>query len=493
MAEIRLFDIPGAYQDGYAFGTRQRQVREEEQRKSGLSRLASQAYGAAPDQRTSLLSQMAALSPEAAQEQEKQFASTDDRQKKELVSMARLLVAAPDGDKESIYQRMRPTLTQLGLSTVPENYGPEVADTAAKLVQAWGPSSQAEQFTLSPGSARYGADGKLLVQQPFAPADPRFERDVQGQGWWLEPGKAPVPVNQPGAGAAPAPRGPESGAPFTIDPGLPQHVQDAIRSNELAWSQAPDGAAVALPARDVAPGAGAPRGAGPTFAPAGGARDTFAPLTSDEVQQAGLPPGTVAQRNLTTGQIAVISRPDAPAGFRFKGDGTLEPIPGGPKPAGAAATEGERKAATLLQRLDGSLAQLQAAVNQNPSASKPSVTAELGRSLPFVGEAAANVLNSPERQRVEAAQLDILDAALTLGTGAAYTKEQLQGYRRAFFPQMGDDASTIADKRARLQNVISSARIAAGRAAPQQDAAPAQSASAAPRRLKYNPTTGKIE
>lgn len=158
-----------------------------------------------------------------------------------------------------------------------------------------------------------------------------------------------------------------------------------------------------------------------------------------------------------------------PAGHRINAEGTaLEMVPGAPgKAAGAQATEGERKAATLMQRMEGSIRQLQQAVSEDEDASSPSVLAEFGRSLPFVGQAAANVLNSPERQRVEAAQLDILDAALTLGTGAAYTREQIEGYRRSFFPQIGDSEQTIADKEERLQNVLRAARTAAGRAAPQ--------------------------
>lgn len=157
---------------------------------------------------------------------------------------------------------------------------------------------------------------------------------------------------------------------------------------------------------------------------------------------------------------------NAPAGFRFREDGSLEPIPGAPAPNKSNVTASEQKAATLLQRMNGSLAQLQAAVEADPGAASPSVSASIAGSLPFVGDAARNALNSSERQRVEAAQLDILDAALTLGTGAAYTKEQLEGYRRAYFPQLGDTEETVRDKAARLTNVIEAARIAAGSAAP---------------------------
>lgn len=184
-----------------------------------------------------------------------------------------------------------------------------------------------------------------------------------------------------------------------------------------------------------------------------------------------------------------------PAGFRVNAEGTaLEAVPGGPKPAGAAATADERKAATLLSRLEFSEKQLQDAVSQNKEASSPGIIASAAGRLPFVGDAAQNALNSSERQRVESAQLDILDAALTLGTGAAYTREQLEGYRRAYFPQIGDSQANIDDKAARLQNIIDSARIAAGRAASQVGQGAAQEAPTpvAPVQRARNPQTGQI-
>jgi hypothetical protein len=128
----------------------------------------------------------------------------------------------------------------------------------------------------------------------------------------------------------------------------------------------------------------------------------------------------------------------------------------------APTTEGERKAATLLGRLRFSQDQLKIATTESPDAASPSALGSIAGSLnPVLG-----TLATPEaRQRVEAAQLDILDAALTLGTGAAYTKEQLEGYRKSYFPQYGDKQKTIEDKKARLDNVIKQAEIAAGRAA----------------------------
>jgi hypothetical protein len=171
-----------------------------------------------------------------------------------------------------------------------------------------------------------------------------------------------------------------------------------------------------------------------------------------------------------------VSKPKAPSGYRYDASGeNLEPIPGGPadKVKEGAATEGERKAATLLQRLQFSEAQLTEALVNNPNAAKPGVFAS---AVAMLSTPLANSLTPEARQRVQSAQLDILDAALTLGTGAAYTREQLEGYRDAYFPQIGDKPNQIKDKQARLNNVISAARIAAGKAARLVPALPAPAA-----------------
>lgn len=132
---------------------------------------------------------------------------------------------------------------------------------------------------------------------------------------------------------------------------------------------------------------------------------------------------------------------------------------------GAATTEAEKTAAFLATRVANGLIDL----SRVKGADSPELDAEAAR---FVfGDTAANMFTSADRQRVEAAQRDILDAALTLGTGAAYTAEQLEGYRRSYFPQIGDDDATIADKRARLGVLLEAAKVKAGAAAPAIDKA----------------------
>jgi hypothetical protein len=115
--------------------------------------------------------------------------------------------------------------------------------------------------------------------------------------------------------------------------------------------------------------------------------------------------------------------------------------------SGGKPTEGERKAATLLSRMQ--LAQTQM------------VQGEQG--MPgFLTSMTPRIALPEERKRVEDAQLDFLDAALTLATGAAYTEFQLKGAMQSYFPKFGDDAATIAEKELRRQNLLEAAKISAG-------------------------------
>jgi hypothetical protein len=125
-------------------------------------------------------------------------------------------------------------------------------------------------------------------------------------------------------------------------------------------------------------------------------------------------------------------------------------------------TEGERKAGTLLQRMQSSSKQLNDVLQKNPSAAKPEY---LSSFVQGISEPAANLLRSTSRQQIETAQKDIVDAALTASTGASYTAQQFKEFKEFLFPQIGDDAPTIKDKQKRLETAIESVRLQAGRAA----------------------------
>ena len=158
--------------------------------------------------------------------------------------------------------------------------------------------------------------------------------------------------------------------------------------------------------------------------------------------------------------------PAPPSGYQWNADGSLTSIKGGPADqANKPTTEDEKKSAGYAIRMEGALKAMETLGKENPDAVKPGVMASVAGSLPGVGGMLENWANSPARRQIEGAQLDALDAALTLATGAAYTKEQLKNLSKAYFPQIGDDPATIDDKKARLESVIQTARIRAGGAA----------------------------
>lgn len=157
-------------------------------------------------------------------------------------------------------------------------------------------------------------------------------------------------------------------------------------------------------------------------------------------------------------------------------------------------SEGERKSAVLTTILDANIAQLQAAVGKDPTAVKPNVASSIVKGITG-SEYLTKELTPDQRQIVEATQLDILDAALTLRTGAAYTREQLLAYRESYFPQLGDKPEQVKAKQQRLATLLDAAYVASGRAAPERakavDGAKAATTVAKPM-FTFDNATGKL-
>jgi hypothetical protein len=98
----------------------------------------------------------------------------------------------------------------------------------------------------------------------------------------------------------------------------------------------------------------------------------------------------------------------------------------------------------------------------NPSSGKPGVGEAFASSIGMEGT--ANLARSADRQIVYGAQRDALDALLYLATGAAYNKEQLAGQMAAYIPAFTDKADAVSAKKARLAELVKSAKIRAGKA-----------------------------
>ena len=75
---------------------------------------------------------------------------------------------------------------------------------------------------------------------------------------------------------------------------------------------------------------------------------------------------------------------------------------------------------------------------------------EAGRSVGKAG----NYLLSSEQQRVDQAQRDFVNAVLRQESGAVISDAEFANAQRQYFPSPGDDAKTIAQKRANRKLAI---------------------------------------
>jgi hypothetical protein len=139
-------------------------------------------------------------------------------------------------------------------------------------------------------------------------------------------------------------------------------------------------------------------------------------------------------------------------------DGTKKPEVGG------SGTVDEKKIATLLTRIAGGANDIKKTVAADPESAAPGFFESMrGDLMPGgVGGLVTRGIAGEDRRLVHDAQRDILDALLTLGTGAAYNSEQLSGQTAAYFPQYGDGPKEIEAKSQRLQRLIEAAKVNAG-------------------------------
>lgn len=131
-------DTFNAINAGLNFGQRVKGIQDQRR----INELASQGYSAPEDQRQGLLGQIAQVDARAAQQQEQAFANTDERRNTTLANMARILTTAPEQARPGLYQRMLPTLSQFGMSELPQEYNAQTApiinQAADSIASAYG-------------------------------------------------------------------------------------------------------------------------------------------------------------------------------------------------------------------------------------------------------------------------------------------------------------------------------------------------------------------
>jgi hypothetical protein len=192
----------------------------------------------------------------------------------------------------------------------------------------------------------------------------------------------------------------------------------------------------------------------------GGAAPT--PAAAPTTPGAGMPgprlPAPATQ--VIPGMTSVLDQP-APAA-----PGT--PVKGSPKNKDISVSE--QQASYNIARVLNAASEIDKITKKDPKALAPGVTEAAFKSAGLEG--AANVARSTNRQIVNGAQRDALDALLYLATGAAYNKEQLQGAFEAYIPSYTDDKGAREAKQVRMTNLINDAKVRAGKAwTPKMDAA----------------------
>lgn len=311
MAELMFPDIGGSFLRGQVLGTQQRQQREADQRRNRLADLAGQAWSASPDQRSALIGQAVGVDPEAGMALAQGLSSEDDRRNQSMVYMAKLLTSAPEQYRPGLYQQMMPSLQRMGMSQLPPQYDDTVAQAAQSIVSAYAGANSGGLAPRVVGNALVDHTGNVLYQ---APDEPKYQWSDARGAWIPHPGNASTTPSQP-AGSYEAEDGTTvpltrftdaNGNPVDVDAGVDPHALRQILSQPDAFAAAPDGAVANMP--PVSRSAPATLRAIPVegAGPRPESRDVFSMLSSDEVQQMGLPAGTVAQRNLTTGRVEVM-------------------------------------------------------------------------------------------------------------------------------------------------------------------------------------------
>ena len=127
-------------------------------------------------------------------------------------------------------------------------------------------------------------------------------------------------------------------------------------------------------------------------------------------------------------------------------------------------TEGQGKNAVLIGRIKGGWQDISQVLARAPQAQIPGVAETLvgGTAAGGLSGLAARQVSDPDRRIIADSQADMLDAILTLGTGAAYTPAQLSAMTVSHFPQLGDTPEEIAVKNRRLMRLVEVAKLNAG-------------------------------
>lgn len=420
MAGIQVANLAGMFRQG-------QQDSQEDRKRGALSKFLQPAMQGDQGAISSLYGAGAGQEAMAAEQQGRQ--QQGDARKAFGDASVMLTQSGQGPMAQQMYSQWRQRGIAAGVlpPTVPEQFDPGALQVASAAAQAYG--GQGADNT--PAAIR---ELQMLQQDPaLAKLDmdrrtasfgrPKLIPTADGYAWATPDGASPLNYGN-------------GGVQFTIDDpqNMPPQVVDGIARSETTAGNRPWTANTPNPYRDATP-----RPSGQRVMPAPKATASFVPLNSDEIKAMGLPAGSVAQRNMQTGQVSVISKPSAAAS----------------KPP----TEGERKAAGFLQRMEASGLELDAlrAAGYKPEDSvKDFYTAGEGVAL--------NWMASDEGQQNRQQQEDWVRAKLRLESGAVIADEEMSREIKTYFPQPGDSQTVIESKARSRERAKEQMKIQAGRA-----------------------------
>lgn len=442
MAELQPPQI-----DGLGSFMQGRQAGREVKRQRTLAEFVSPA--AQGDK--SALASIYSVDMDAGEKVRKHVGELKEDARQQLIEQAKWFTALPEDQRAQAYARLVQTAHEAGMDYIPTDYDPKFLPGLQRLAGAGGQGNVQSTYIDAQGNrVAIMRDGTTQVLGQNAPSNQIIDT---GNGFYgVNRGNlqaAPVMIGQPPQQQS-QPRAPGE-VPFTIDPSLPPQVQAAIRADEGKWAQAPEGANM------MGPQAGTQL------------RSTPKQPNPLEVERLRL----AQEANARAAQAAQLAqRGNAPAGFRFKPDGSLEPIPGGPKPAGAAASEDERKAAAWLAQAGNAYENMKSALAEDPDADDPGLI-ETYSPIEELG----NRSRSATRQKYMQAASSISEALLRAATGAGINEHEAAQKVKELTPQRGDSAAVKAQKMKAIPVYLAALKARAGRAAsqvPQQPSAPQQ-------------------
>ena len=139
--------------------------------------------------------------------------------------------------------------------------------------------------------------------------------------------------------------------------------------------------------------------------------------------------------------VAGVAGGKAPSGYRFKGDGSLEAIPGGPASDAKPLNDNQSKALLFGSRMREADKVLETLSKEGTTTSVP------GSRAPGIG-GVISALSSDNRQMLDQAKLDFMTAVLRRESGAAISDGEFNTANRQYFPQIGDSEGVIEQKAA---------------------------------------------